>query len=369
YTEANSGTVWFFRIPTRTTPPAQTEYRIETIAGNGEPGDTPEASADARAVPVDLPFGVEYGPDGALYITAIGHHRVLRLDTASGRLTSVAGTGSKGYSGDGGPATRADLFEPYEVRFDSLGRMLILEMRNHILRRVDRETGIISTIAGDGALGDRGDGGPAREARLHYPHSMALDSEDNIFVGDIANHRVRRIDAKSGQIETVVGTGKEGVPVDGGLAREQPLTMPQGLGIYDGGLWLASYKLHRIWRVDLKTGVIRHIAGTGQQGYTGDGGDPLLATLDGPRGMKISPEGMLYLLEGENNVLRALDLKRGTIRTVAGVGPQKHKYEGDGVLATLAPLWQPHGVCISRDGSLILSDTINHRVRKLVPVR
>ncbi|MSR56723.1 MAG: hypothetical protein EXS05_03510 [Planctomycetaceae bacterium] len=369
YTEPNSGTVYFFRIPTRPSGSARTEYRIETIAGNGEPGDTPENATDARDVPVDLPFGVEYGPDGALYITAVGSHRVLRLDSESGKLTSVAGSGKKGYAGDSGPAREAMLNEPYEVRFDSRGNMLILDMRNHVLRRVDDKTGIISTVAGDGTLGDRGDGGPAEEARLHYPHSMALDHDDNIFVGDILNHRVRRIDARTGRIETVAGNGQEGVPQDGGLAREQPVTTPQGLAVHDGGLWLASNRLHRIWRVDLRTGVIRHIAGTGQQGHTGDGGDPLQATLDGPRGMKISPDGILYLLEGENNVLRALDIRQGTIRTVAGVGPKLHKYERDGVPATLAPLWQPHGVCVSPDGSLILSDTINHRVRKLIPIR
>ncbi|MFN0055259.1 MAG: hypothetical protein ACKV0T_24195 [Planctomycetales bacterium] len=369
YTEAESGTVWFFRIPTRPTTAPPIEYRIETIAGNGQPGDTPAEAPDARTVPVDLPFGVEYGPDGGLYITVIGSHRVLRLDVTSGRLTSVAGTGKKGYTGDGGPATSADLFEPYEVRFDSRGRMLVLEMRNHILRRVDHKTGIISTIAGDGTLGDRGDGGPAIDARMHYPHSMALDADDNIYIGDILNHRVRRIDAQTGSIETVVGNGQEGSPQDGGRAREEPLSAPQGLGIYKGGLWLASFRLHRIWRVDLQTGIIRHIAGTGERGYSGDGGDPRLATLDGPRGMKISADGMLYLLEGENNILRAYDISRGTIRTVAGVGPQKHKFERDGVLATQAPLWQPHGVGVSPDGSLILSDTINHRVRKLVPVR
>jgi sugar lactone lactonase YvrE len=247
--------------------------------------------------------------------------------------------------------------------------MLILCMRNHVLRQVDAKTGVIRTIAGDGTSGDRGDGGPAKDARLNHPHSMALDRDDNIFIGDILNHRVRRIDAQTGRIETVAGNGKEGVPQDGGRAREEPLTTPQGLAIYDNGLWLASYRLHGIWRVDLGTGTIRHIAGTGQQGHTGDGGNPLLATLDGPRGMKISPDGILYLLEGENNVLRAYDIKRNTIRTVAGVGPSRHQFEGDGVLATLAPLWQPHGVCVASDGSLILSDTINHRVRKLTPIR
>lgn len=368
YTEANSGTVYFFRIPTQPSGSAMTEYRIETIAGNGATGDTPDNATDARTVPVDLPFGVEYGPDRALYITTVGSHRVIRLDPESGKLTSVAGCGKKGYAGDGGPAKESLLNEPYEVRFDSNGNMLILDMRNHVLRRVDAKSGNISTIAGDGTAGDRGDGGSAADARLNYPHSMALDSEDNIFVGDILNHRVRRIDARSGKIETVVGNGQEGIPQDGGLAREQPVTTPQGLAVYDGGLWLASYRLHRIWRVDLQTGVIRHMAGTGQQGHTGDGGDPLKATLDGPRGMKISPDGILYLLEGENNVLRAFDIGRGTIRTLAGVGPDRHKYEGDGGLATLAPLWQPHGVCVSSDGSLIISDTINHRVRKLIPI-
>jgi DNA-binding beta-propeller fold protein YncE len=368
YTEANSGTVYFFRIPTQPSRSTKTEYRIETIAGNGETGDTPDAAPDARAVPVDLPFGVEYGPDGGLFITAVGSHRVLRLDPANGKLTSVAGSGKKGYAGDRGLATQALLNEPYEVRFDSRGNMLILDMRNHVLWRVDRMTGIIRTIAGDGALGDRGDGGPAQEARLHYPHSMAVDRHDNIYIGDILNHRVRRIDARTGNIETVVGNGKEGVPLDGGLAREQPLSAPQGLAIYDGGLWLASYRLHRIWHVNLGTGVIRHIAGTGERGHSGDGDDPLQATLDGPRGMKISPDGILYLLEGENNILRAYDIKRNTIRTIAGVGPSRHKYEGDGGPATLAPLWQPHGVCVSTDGSLVISDTINHRVRKLIPI-
>jgi DNA-binding beta-propeller fold protein YncE len=369
YTEANSGTVWFFRIPTRPAGSVSTKYQIDTIAGNGMPGDIPAEDLDARKVPVDWPFGVEYGPDGALYLTAISYHRVFRLDSQSGKLTTVAGGGKSGYSGDGGPATNALLFEPYEVRFDSRGNMLILCMRNHVLRRVDRKTGIISTVAGDGTLGGRGDGGPAKDSRLHYPHSMALDPDDNIYIGDIANHRVRRIDAKTGVITTFVGTGAEGAPQDGGLAREQPLTNPQGLAVFDGGLWLASYRLHRIWRVDLQTGVIKHFVGTGEQGHTGDGGDPLQATLDGPRGMKISRDGILYLLEGENNILRAYDIGKNQLNTVAGVGPKAFEYAGDGGPATRAPLWQPHGVCVAWDGTLILSDTKNHRVRRLVPIR
>lgn len=346
-----------------------TSYRIETIAGTGELGDTVPEGAKAREVPVDLPFGVELGPDAALYITTVGSHRVLRFDRKNGTISSVAGSGRKGYSGDGGPATEATLNEPYEVRFDSDGNMLVLEMQNHLLRRVDAKTGIISTLAGDGVAGNRGDGGPALQARFYNPHSLALDEHDNIYVSDLSNHRVRKIDPRTLQIETIAGNGTKGFPQDGGQAAAQPLITPQGLALHDGGLWIASVEGNVVWRLDLATGIIKRVAGSGRRGYSGDGGDALQATFDGPRGVAISTDSILYVVEGENNVIRAFDTVRGTIRTVAGAGPMQHAYAGDGVAAIGAPLWQPHGVCLSPDGSLILSDTMNHRVRVLSPER
>lgn len=343
------------------------KYRIETVAGNGQPGDTPVAGGKAVELPVDLPFGVVEGPDKAYYITTVGSHRVLRLDLDHGTLTSVAGNGTKGFAGDGGLATNATLNEPYEVRFDSAGNMLILEMQNHLLRRVDSQTGIISTLAGDGVEGDRGDGGPAKHARFHNPHSFILDGNDNIYIADQSNHRVRKIDPRTARIETVAGTGEKGYPTDGGMAREQPLIYPQGLAIQDGQLWIVSVGGNVLWRMDLASGVIRRVAGSGERGYTGDGGDPLLATFDGPRGMTISPQGILYLVEGENNLLRAVDPNRRQIWTIAGAGPGQHEFVRDGVAAVGAPLWQPHGVCVTPDGSILISDTINHRVRILIP--
>jgi streptogramin lyase len=337
------------------------------IAGNGMAGDLPEEGGMARQVAVDLPFGVENGPDGALYITCVGTHRVLRLDRKRGRLTSVAGDGRRGYSGDGGPATAAMLNEPYEVRFDSRGTMLILEMQNHLLRRVAAGSGTITTLAGDGIAGYRGDGGPARQARFHDPHSLVLDADDNIYVSDLANHRVRRIDAASGQIETVAGNGERGLPREGGLGPEQPFLTPQGLVVRGKSLWIASVAGHSLWRLDLKTRRLHRVAGTGQRGHTGDGGDPLQATFDGPRGMMMSAAGVLYVAEGESNVIRAVDPARRLIRTIAGVGPQEHDYAGDGVPATTAPIWQPHGICAGERGTLIFSDTKNHRVRRLSP--
>ena len=367
YFEPNSGRVYFFRIKARTVDRAPGEYRIETIAGNGKPGDTPEKGGIARDVPVDNPFGVEQGPDAALYVTTVGSHRVLRLDPKTGKITSVAGSGGRGYSGDAGPATKATLNQPYEVRFDSKGNMLIVEMQNHLIRRVDAQSGVITTVAGDGVAGYRGDDGPARQARFRDPHSITLDKNDNIYISDISNHRVRRIDAKSGRIETLAGNGKPGFPKDGGLAKDQPLITPQGIVVHNGFLWIASFRGHMVWRVGLKTGVIHRFAGTGRRGYTGDGGNPLEATFDGPRGITMSPSGVLYVVEGENNIIRAIDTVRGSIRTIAGAGPKKHVYAGDGVSAIKAPIWQPHGICVSPDGSLVLSDTKNHRVRRLFP--
>jgi DNA-binding beta-propeller fold protein YncE len=348
---------------------SETQYRIQTLAGNGKTGDIPEGGGKATEVSLDLPFGVENGPEGALYITTVGSHRVLRLDRRSGQVTSVAGNGHKGYSGDGGPATKAMLNEPYEVRFDSRGNMLILEMKNHLIRRVDLRSGTIATLAGDGVAGDRGDGGPARQARFRFPHSITLDDKDNIYVSDLGNHRVRRIDAASGRIETIVGNGKGELPRDGGIARNQPFLTPQGLAVRGDNLWIASISGHSVWRLSLKRGTIHRVAGSGRKGHSGDGGDPLTATFDGPRGMTLSSSGILYIPEGENNVLRAVDTAKGSIRTLAGVGPKQHRYGGDGVPATIAPIWQPHGVCVGDNGTLVFSDTINHRVRLLVPIK
>jgi streptogramin lyase len=246
-------------------------YHIQTLAGNGMAGDVPGGGGNATEIAVDLPFGVERGPDRALYITTVGTHRVLRLDRQSGRVVSVAGTGRKGYSGDGGPATEATLNEPYEVRFDSSGNMLILEMQNHAIRRVDAKTGIITTIAGDGSAGDRGDGGPARQARFRMPHSITLDAKDNLYVSDLGNHRVRRIDATTGRIESIAGNGKSALPHDGGNARDQPFLTPQGVAVRDGQLWIASVSGHSLWRLDLGRGSIHRVAGTGKRGHTGDG--------------------------------------------------------------------------------------------------
>ncbi|WP_425616345.1 hypothetical protein NA78x_006293 [Anatilimnocola sp. NA78] len=338
---------------------------ITTVAGTGQPTNNGNSGLGTK-VNVGDPFGVEIGPDGALYITEVRNHRVLKLDLKSGQLTTVAGTGKKGYSGDGGPATAAELNEPYEVRFDRAGNMFFVEMQNHLLRRVDAKTGIITTVAGTGVAGFSGDEGPALKAQFRQPHSIALDSEDNIYIADIGNHRIRRLDAKLGVVTTVAGNGEKKPPVDGSQAAGNPMIGPRALIIADGTLWIALREGHSLWKMKFSDGVLHHVGGTGKKGFTGDGGPAKQATFDGPKGIAFSPDNTkLYVVDTENHAIRAVDITSGLVTTIAGRGPKHKGGTGDGGPATDALLDRPHGICVGPDGSVYIGDTLNHRVRKV----
>jgi streptogramin lyase len=343
-------------------------YAIKTVAGNGRGGDLEAPAGDATEMPVDQPFGVEVGPDGALYITSIGQHRVLRLETKSGKMTSVAGVGKSGYSGDGGQAGEALLNEPYEVRFDADGHyMYFVEMKNHLIRRVDLHTGVISTVAGDPAEGFAGDGGPAREARFRQPHSIALDDRGNLYVADIGNHRIRRIDLKSDTVSTIAGTGERRLPRDGTKAAGQPILGPRALYVVGNSLWIGLREGNSIWRLDLDTGLIHHVAGTGKKGYSGDGGPPLAATFDGPKGIAATGDGLVFVADTENQAVRRIDTRAGRIDTIGGAGPKARGFTGESGPALKAHFDRPHGICVAPDGVIYLGDTNNHRVRRLDP--
>ena len=325
---------------------------IGTIAGDGTPAI------------VGQPFGVEIGPDGALYICEVQNHRVRRLDLKTRELTTVAGSGAKGYAGDGGPAIKAQLNEPYEVRFDKAGNMLFVEMRNHIVRRVDAKSGAISTVAGTGELGFGGDGGPATKAKLNIPHSIALDSSGNLYIADIGNHRIRRVDATTGIITTIAGNG-ERKPPQAGPAADKPMIGPRALFIDEGTLWIALREGHSVWKMDLAGGELAHVAGTGKRGYSGDGGPAKDATFDGPKGIAVGPEKAIYVVDTENNAIRRIDAGTGAIATIAGRGPQHKGGDGDGGPATSATMDRPHGICLGPDGEVYIGDTNNHRVRRV----
>ena len=345
---------------------AAADWTIDTVAGTGADEDN-GADGLALAVNVGQPFGVEVGPDGALYFTEISQHRVRRVDLASGQLTTVAGNGRKGYSGDGGPAIAAELNEPYEVRFDAAGNMLFVEMQNHLIRRVDAKTGVISTIAGTGRAGFGGDGGPATAAQFRQPHSIALDSRGAIYVADIGNHRIRRIDPDTGLIETIAGTGERRLPQDGQPARGNAVNGPRALFIAKDVLWVGLREGHSVWRIELADGIWRHVAGAGDQGYSGDGGPAPLAKFNGPKGIALDVAGNVFISDTENHAIRRIDAASQTIATIAGRGPDAPGGAGDGVPGTAAQLNRPHGVYVAPDGVVYVGDTLNHRIRRIRP--
>src|SRR5581483_5396103 len=241
---------------------------ITTIAGTGKPENNGSEGL-ATTVNIGDPFGVEFASDGSLYICEVRNHRLWRMHS-KGELTLVAGNATKGYSGDGGPATRAQLNEPYEVRLDSAGNILFVEMQNHLVRKVDAKTGRISTIAGTGQKGFGGDGGLATKAQFSTPHSIALDGDNNLYIADIGNHRIRKVDAKSGIITTIAGNGEKQPPVDSQIAAGKPMIGPLALFIVGDTLWIALREGHSVWKMNLKTGILGRVAGTGKRGYSGD---------------------------------------------------------------------------------------------------
>lgn len=337
--------------------------QIHTVAGTGAKADG-GSGGPAIETNVGEPFGVEIGPDRALYFTEVANHRVRRLDPGSGELTTVAGAGRKGYSGDGGPAREATLNEPYEVRFDRADNIYFVEMQNHIVRRVDSRTGRIETIAGTGKPGFGGDGCPARNAQFQIPHSIALDDRGFLYVADIGNHRIRRIGLEAGTIDTIVGTGEKMSPRDGDAASGQPILGPRALFVSGRTLWIALREGNSIWRLDLESGRIFHVAGTGKKGFSGDGGPAKVAAFNGPKGIAVGPDDAVYVADTENQVIRRIDQASGVITAVAGIGG-KAGYGGDNGDATKALLNRPHGICVAPDGTLYIGDTLSHRVRRV----
>lgn len=338
--------------------------KIETIAGTGQAADGGNSGL-ALKTSIGNPFGVEVGPDGALYITEVSNHRVRRLEFKTGQLTTVAGNGVKGYSGDGGPATEASLNEPYEVRFDGQGNMYFVEMQNHLIRKVDAQ-GRISTIAGTGKPGYGGDGGPALAAQFRQPHSIALDGRGGLFVADIGNHRIRRIDLAKGTIESIAGNGEKELPKDGESSKDRPIHGPRALFINGRTMWIALREGNSVWKLNLDAGTLHHVAGTGKKGFepASENGPAKQATFNGPKGIALGPQAnLVYVVDTENQAIRVIDASRDTISTVAGSGPDARGYGGDGGLATQCKLNRPHGICVGPDGTVYLGDSENHRVR------
>jgi sugar lactone lactonase YvrE len=343
------------------------KWLIETVAGTGE---TQRGADHGLATEVNIgdPFGVEIGPDGGLYITEVRNHRVWRIDLATKQARVVAGNGTKGYSGDGQLATAAQLNEPYEVRFDKQGNMYFVEMQNHLIRRVDSRTKTISTIAGTGKGGYAGDDGPATTAQFNRPHSIVLHGE-NLYVADIGNHRIRKIDLVSGTVSSIAGSKQKALPTDGQTALGTPVLGPRALFMSGDTMWVALREGHSVWKLSSGLRVWKHVSGTGKQGFSPAPLVAAQATYNGPKGIAVGPQGAIYVVDTENHAIRRIDLKANTVETIAGGGPETGGFAGDQGNAIQAKMNRPHGICVARDGSVFVGDTLNHRVRRIYQVR
>ena len=344
------------------TPPAQA-WIINTVAGNGISSYSGDGGA-ATSAELNFVNDVRVDPVGNLYIADMSNNRIRMVSASTGVISTIAGNGTAGYSGDGGAATSAELNTPASVAFDSRGNIYIVDANNNRIRMVNASTGVISTIAGNGTAGYSGDGGPATSAELNVPDSVAVDSSGNIFIADLDNNRIRMVNASTGVISTVAGNGTAGYSGDGGAATSAEINYPQSVAIDNSGnIYIAEYYNNRIRMVNASTGVISTVAGNGTGGYSGDGGAATSAELNGPDGVAVDPAGNIYIADYNNNRVRMVNASTGVISTIAGNGTGG--YSGDGGAATSAEIFFPSGIAVNSSCYLFIADQNNNRVRSL----
>jgi len=333
-----------------------------------------------------------------------------------GGINTIAGTGDGAMSGDGGPAVVARLNEPKSVAFDVQGNLIIVDSENHVIRKVDRLSGVIVTIAGctgpvqhqeEAAQSDGGgvspdedplaeetsgaqtfahqtdlsgtvryvingggpsmrfggDGGPATKALLNFPTAAAVDADGHLYIADTMNHRIRQVDAASGRISTIAGVGQPRFSGDGGPAEAAGLNEPSALALTASSiLYVADQNNNRIRAIDLRTGLIRTVAGTGAAAYSGDGIPAVEAALAGPSGLAVGADGTLFIADTFNGRIRSVDPGTGVITTVVGDGGT-YRYQGPEEPAS-SSLARPYGIALSAEGHLFISDSDNHLIRR-----
>jgi sugar lactone lactonase YvrE len=343
---------------------------ITTVAGGGSGGD----AGPATSAVLVYPTAVAADSSGNVFIADWSNNRIRRVDATTGIITTVAGNGIAGYSGDGGPATSASLWGRFgDVAVDAHGNLFIADINDERIRRVDAVTGIISTVAGSGQPGMAyipggysGDGGPATSATLDLPNGIALDSQGNLFIADTGNNRVRRVDAVTGIITTVAGDGQEAFSGDGGPATSASLDIARfGDVALDarGNLFIADTGNNRVRRVDAVTGFITTVAGNGNSAFTGDGGPAISAALGAPNRVAVDIQGNLFI--SSPGLILRVDAVTGILTRVAGPGPLPPPI-GDGGPATNASITSGVGT-VDAEGRLLIADPLHNRVR-VVPL-
>jgi len=388
---------------------------IVTIAGTGEPGYAGDSGPALKAL-LNEPKSVTVA-GSFLYIADAENHRIRRLDLASGVITTIAGGGSGAqvsssagpskrgsslededpladpaakedryvqlpdqsgtvrfltgtaeqgrFRGDGGPAENATLNFPSAMSVDSRGTLYIADTFNHRIRRVDPETGVISTLAGNGTRRFSGDNGPAVKAALNEPVALALDERgDHLYIADLANYRVRAVELATRRILTYAGSGGSDYDGDGQPAIEAGLAGPSGLALDpDGHLYIADTFSGRIRIVDARSGIISTVAGDGTQYHYQNVPNEFSTALSRPAGIALAANGTLYITDSDNHLIRMWNPKSKIITSIAGSGSAQ--FAGDGGPALNCSLNYPFGIAVDKQGNVYIADTFNHRIRMI----
>jgi sugar lactone lactonase YvrE len=309
------------------------------------------------------PFAAALDAAGNMFISEESG-RILKVD-AKGVITTIAGEGGKGYLGDGGPATKALLHFPHNLIVAPNGDLLIADTLNNCVRKIDAKSSVITTLAGTGEKGFAGDGGSAVKAKFSGTFSIALDRAGRqLYICDLGNRRIRAMDMKTGVVKTVAGNGQRGVPVDGTEAAASPLADPRAVCVDSkGNIYILERSGHALRVVD-KAGRIRTVAGTGNRGFSGDGGDALQAEMNGPKHLYPDLQDNILIADAENNVVRKYIPATGKIVRVAGTGRKGATLDADPLKTELA---RPHGVYVHNNGVTYIVDSYNDRILKIAP--
>ncbi|HMI32136.1 MAG TPA: hypothetical protein VK527_10400 [Candidatus Limnocylindrales bacterium] len=335
---------------------------ISTYAGTGAAGLSGDGGA-ATAALLRHPEGVDVAANGDVYLADTDNNVIRKVAFATGVITTVAGNGLPGATGDGGAATAAKLKTPEDVFITPNGDLYIADTGNHEIRKVTAATGVITTVAGNGSPGATGDGAAATAARLDSPRGIVVASNGDIYIGDRTNNKVRKVIAATGFISTYAGTGTAGYTGDGAAATLARLNRLQGIELASNGdLYIADALNNVIRKVSAATGVITTFAGTGTAGFLGDGGAAISARLSAPEAVHLTSVGDLYITDTGNNRIRRVDTA-GTITTIVGTGTAGAA--GDGGLPTAAQLDTPRGLGISPTGAYYIGDRNNNKIRKV----
>jgi len=338
---------------------------ISTYAGTGTAGYTGDLGA-ATAARIAHPEGITVAANGDVYYADPDNNVIRKVTAATGIITTVAGSGGNGSSGDGGLAILAKFKNAEGVFVVANGDLYLADTGNHEIRKVTALTGIVTLVVGSTSPGYSGDGGAAAAARLRLPAAIVVAANGDMYIADTGNDTVRKVTAATGIITTYAGTGTTGYTGDGGAATSARLSGPQGLVLAaNGDLYIADTGNNVIRKVTAATGVITTFAGTGTAGFLGDGGVATSARLNAPESVSISASGELYIADAGNNRIRRVSTG-GTITTVAGTGTAGSA--GDGGLPTAAQLNSPHGIAVSTSGTYYISDRVNNEIRRVTGV-